>query len=329
MFHYYHCILNKSPNFKFYFMQTFHIGRDASNQIVLNDTQVSRHHALLTLLDNGQVMIKDLGSSNGTFVNGNKITECYLNTGDIVKCGSVFLNWSQYVTRSYQPVQQIPEQNKVDLVSVASKAQEWNNIFLSFIKPFLNTIDNGSFFRRVFYWIYIVIAGLNIAFPFYLLFKAIDSGLFKAPGKFVLIFLVLWLIIAMLCWFGFQLWWNRKEKVNQSSYAGAEFVATPVYSHLIQTSGEWYGVVVGVLGFLTGLLSLLLDNEYGYYGYNVYPDTMIPMPRLFITDWKMIFWGPLLGFFIVFVFRVFSELIKALAVIANNTRILANNSKNQ
>lgn len=301
-------------------MQTFTIGRDASNQIVLNDTQVSRQHAQLSIMNNGQVIIKDLGSSNGTFVNGNRITECYLNTGDIVKCGSVFLNWSQYATRGSQPVQQIPEQGNVDLVSVANKAQEWNNMFVSFIKPFLGSIDNGSFFRKVFEWLYIIIAALNIAFPFYLLFKAIDSGIFKAPGKFVLIFIVLWLIIALLGWFGFQLWWNRKEKVNQSSYAGAEFVATPVYSHFIQTSGEWYGVVVGVLGFITGLLSLLLDNGYGYYGYNIYPDTMIPMPRLMVTDWKMMLWGPLLGFFIVFVFRFFSEFIKALAVIANNTK---------
>ena len=84
-------------------MQTFNIGRDANNQIVLNDSLVSRSHAQLTVLDNRQVMIKDLGSSNGTFVNGNRITECYLNSGDVVKCGSVFLNWAQYIGKSNQP----------------------------------------------------------------------------------------------------------------------------------------------------------------------------------------------------------------------------------
>ena len=72
-------------------MQTFIIGRDASNHIVLNDKLVSRQHAKLTVSDIGQVAIKDLGSSNGTFVNGNRITESILKTGDIVKCGSVFL----------------------------------------------------------------------------------------------------------------------------------------------------------------------------------------------------------------------------------------------
>lgn len=81
-------------------MKTFSIGRDASNPIILNDNFVSRRHAELIISDNGQVMIKDLGSSNGTFVNGNRISECYIKPGDIVKCASVFLNWQQYITRS-------------------------------------------------------------------------------------------------------------------------------------------------------------------------------------------------------------------------------------
>lgn len=305
-------------------MQTFNIGRDAGNQIVLNDTLVSRNHAQLTILDNGQVMIKDLGSSNGTFVNGNRITESYLNHGDIVKCGPVFLNWAQYV-------QATPQRNEADLYIVADKAKEWNNKFISFINPFLGTIDNGSFFRKVFGWIYIVIAVLNILSPFYILFKAIDSGLFKTEeGKVVVTFFVLWLALAVLCWFGFQLWWNRREKVNQSSYTGAEFVATPVLAHFIQTLGEWYGIIIGVLGFLTGLLSLLFSrgNYYPGYGYSDFNASIIPMPffREIGIDWKLIFIGPILGFFIVFLFRFISESIKSLSVIANSTRITADNT---
>lgn len=73
---------------------TLSIGRDASNNIVLNDKMVSRKHAQLIIGSDGRVLIKDLGSSNGTFVNGNKISEQLLNAGDIVKCGTTFLNWS-------------------------------------------------------------------------------------------------------------------------------------------------------------------------------------------------------------------------------------------
>lgn len=288
-------------------MQTFIIGRDAGNQIVLNDKLVSRRHAQLTFLDSGQVMIKDLGSSNGTFVNGKRITECYLNVGDIVKCGSVFLNWAQYAQSN------TADQDKVDLLSVAGKAQEWNNKFVSFINPFLETIDDGSFFRRIFGWVYFVIAIFNILIPFYVLFKAFDNGIFQAEGKFVLTFLVFWLALVFLCWFGFQLWWNRRDKVNESSYKGAEFVATPVLAHFIQTLGEWQGVNIGVLGFLTGLLSLLFSRES--------INSIVPfIPFFSEKSWIFILVGPLIGFLILFLFRFFSEWIKALSVIANNTK---------
>lgn len=83
-------------------MKTLSIGRDASNNIVLNDNMVSRNHAQLIVLGEGRVQIKDLGSTNGTFVNGTKINELYLNPGDIVKCASAFLNWQLY-TNSAAP----------------------------------------------------------------------------------------------------------------------------------------------------------------------------------------------------------------------------------
>lgn len=303
-------------------MQTFIIGRDADNQIVLNDKLVSRHHAQLTVLENGQAMIKDLGSSNGTFVNGNRVTEAFLNLGDIVKCGPVFLNWSQYINEGISAVHSIQNQNSADFTANTERSQDLSNTFLSFIRPFLEIIDNGSFFRRVFSWIYLVIAILNILIPFYILFKAIDIGIFKAEGKYVISFLVLWIILSALCWFGFQLWWNRREKVKHSSYAGAEFVATPIVAHFVQTLGEWYGIITGVLGFLMGLLSLLFSagNEYSNY-YNRNPlDSLISMPFQQGAGWNLIFIGPITGFIIIVVFRFFSELIKSLAVIANNTK---------
>jgi hypothetical protein len=78
-------------------MNILTIGRDANNEIVLDNNFVSRRHAQLIISDNGQVLIKDLGSSNGTFVNGNKVTESYLRPGDLVKCASASLNWQQYI----------------------------------------------------------------------------------------------------------------------------------------------------------------------------------------------------------------------------------------
>ena len=48
------------------------IGRDVANTIVINDAEVSRRHARLTAQAGGYIL-EDLGSTNGTFVNGTRL----------------------------------------------------------------------------------------------------------------------------------------------------------------------------------------------------------------------------------------------------------------
>jgi pSer/pThr/pTyr-binding forkhead associated (FHA) protein len=63
------------------------VGREASNRVAINDAEVSRKHAKLTLHGSAYV-IQDLGSTNGTFVNGQRITSTrVLNPGDSVSFG--------------------------------------------------------------------------------------------------------------------------------------------------------------------------------------------------------------------------------------------------
>jgi hypothetical protein len=63
------------------------IGRDPSNGIPLpTDTTVSRRHARLAPADGGY-RVEDMGSSNGTFVNGARVTEATLRPGDEVSIG--------------------------------------------------------------------------------------------------------------------------------------------------------------------------------------------------------------------------------------------------
>ena len=52
----------------------FRIGRSDKNDIVLSDDLASRHHAMLQRSGDGQFYISDLGSSNGTLVNGVRIS---------------------------------------------------------------------------------------------------------------------------------------------------------------------------------------------------------------------------------------------------------------
>ncbi len=74
-------------------MKTIKIGRANVNDVVINDNSVSREHALLLVDNNGIVTIRDLNSSNGTFVNGVKIKEEIINKNDEVKLGNYRYNW--------------------------------------------------------------------------------------------------------------------------------------------------------------------------------------------------------------------------------------------
>lgn len=63
------------------------IGRDPVCQIGIQDSQVSRKHARLIFRDNGYVL-QDLGSTNGSFVNGQRVTgEHPLSVGELVALG--------------------------------------------------------------------------------------------------------------------------------------------------------------------------------------------------------------------------------------------------
>ncbi len=64
------------------------IGRTAENDVVLYDPGVSRKHAVIRE-DGGRLVVQDMGSANGTQVNGNPITEEELQAGDMVSVGPV------------------------------------------------------------------------------------------------------------------------------------------------------------------------------------------------------------------------------------------------
>lgn len=79
---------DNDPHVKFQLeAPTTGIGRAESNGVVLaDDMRVSRHHACVELED-GQWRLTDLGSRNGTFVNGRRITRHSLRMGDRVRVG--------------------------------------------------------------------------------------------------------------------------------------------------------------------------------------------------------------------------------------------------
>jgi hypothetical protein len=64
------------------------IGRSEENRICVSNAGISRKHAVITAVAGG-FQIKDLGSQNGTFVNGQRVTEKRLAEGDTIDVGSV------------------------------------------------------------------------------------------------------------------------------------------------------------------------------------------------------------------------------------------------
>lgn len=68
------------------------VGRDAENDIVIDDESVSTHHAEIRLED-GRHILKDLGSTNGLRVNGDRAMESVLNDGDLLRFGGVSGNY--------------------------------------------------------------------------------------------------------------------------------------------------------------------------------------------------------------------------------------------
>lgn len=63
------------------------VGRDEACDLVIENTQISRRHCLLDVTARG-LFVRDLDSTNGTFVNGHFIKEGYVNAGDRLTLGT-------------------------------------------------------------------------------------------------------------------------------------------------------------------------------------------------------------------------------------------------
>jgi len=85
------------------------IGREEDNSIVLDHTFLSRYHAQIFIDPNG-VIIQDLNSRNGTFVNDFKVDHCHLKDGDAIRLGRI----------SFKFVQQLPQADANELSDLDS-----------------------------------------------------------------------------------------------------------------------------------------------------------------------------------------------------------------
>ncbi|MET0634474.1 MAG: FHA domain-containing protein [Chitinophagaceae bacterium] len=93
-------------------MPEFKIGRNKDLEIVMGDPTVSKVHAVLTVA--GEIYsVRDLNSTNGTYVNGNRITTTtLLQPDDILKVGNTVVFWKKYIPRETGSQKTIDKQKK-------------------------------------------------------------------------------------------------------------------------------------------------------------------------------------------------------------------------
>lgn len=83
-------------------MKVITIGRSNNNNLVINDRFVGRHHCQIIQHDDGKYTIMDLGSKNGTFVNGQRIGgEMELLPKSIVRIGNSNIPWEQIMNSGH------------------------------------------------------------------------------------------------------------------------------------------------------------------------------------------------------------------------------------
>jgi hypothetical protein len=71
------------------------LGRKPENDIPLQDGTVSGMHAVISKLEDGSYEVEDQNSTNGTFINGERITKKALTSGDILQLGQLRMIFSQ------------------------------------------------------------------------------------------------------------------------------------------------------------------------------------------------------------------------------------------
>jgi len=156
----------------------------------------------------------------------------------------------------------------------------------------------GLFFQKPVSWIYALFGGLCLLAPLVIAAEAIDNNFFDTPGKYIFVGMLFWAIISLVCVINFQIWINRINKLLKLD-GSRGFLATTIMANVISTTGECYGVTVGILGFFASFLSLFV-NDLRYLTREF--SNFLPFGEIGLVGLILF---PILGYIIVISFRFF------------------------
>ena len=136
------------------------IGKAESNTFVINDSQVSRYHAQLTKEDNGDLLLEDLGSTNGTYVNDCQIVKMKVSVNDKITFGTNYTLTVSDILKSdndysaeFSHLKDVYDEYIKKKISIQSKSQFKTRLFQSLpfalvgvagiVFGFIGNVDKG------------------------------------------------------------------------------------------------------------------------------------------------------------------------------------------
>src|SRR5271167_2408006 len=103
------------------------IGRVEDNTFQIADTSISSHHCEVHLRGS-DIFIRDLNSTNGTFINGNKIAESLLKPGEVLRLGEVELKLEMEAAAGASPSASSPAKKQVDATMLMPRGVSLNDL---------------------------------------------------------------------------------------------------------------------------------------------------------------------------------------------------------
>lgn len=144
-------------------MTSIIVGRKGEQPFPITDNTVSGQHILVTMKDNGNVLVEDVGSKNGTFYNGKKIIKQEISIDETVTLGQFVLNLSEVFKQNdkFEKLKDIWERYSKEKLAIQKKYFRKNFLrtmpayILAVIGFVCNIIPGFDGFR-----IYVTVAGI-------------------------------------------------------------------------------------------------------------------------------------------------------------------------